>query len=100
MYSSDRLAHIIGNGELALIDRATGFADIIPENGAAFYGSEEEFYDKLAFYKNNADARMKAARKGYEAFYREFDNKTVTAYMAALLSGTFKTPERPWQIVI
>ena len=100
LYSSDRLAHIIGNGELALIDRATGFADIIPEDGAAFYGSEEEFYDKLAFYKNNADARMKAARKGYEAFYREFDNKTVTAYMAALLSGTFKTPERPWQIVI
>ena len=100
LYSSDRLAHIIGNGELALIDRATGFADVIPEDGAAFYGSEEEFYDKLAFYKNNADARMKAARKGYEAFYREFDNKTVTAYMAALLSGTFKTPERPWQIVI
>ena len=43
---------------------------------------------------------MKAARKGYEAFYREFDSKTVTAYMAALVSGTFKTPERPWQIVI
>lgn len=100
LYSSDRLAHIIGNGELALIDRATGFADVIPEDGAAFYGSEDEFYDKLAFYKNNSDARMKTAHRGYENFYREFDNKIVAAYMAALLFDRFKQPERLWQIVI
>ncbi len=100
LYSSDRLAHIIGNGELALIDRATGFADVIPEDGAAFYGNREEFYDKLAFYKNNTDARMKAAALGHRAFYREFDNQSVTAYMAALLFEQFKTAQRPWQIVI
>lgn len=100
LYSSDRLAHIIGNGELALIDRATGFADVIPEDGAAFYGSEEEFFDKLAFYKNNPDARMRAARKGYESYYAEFDNKIVTAYMAALMFDKFKAPKRSWQIVV
>ncbi len=43
---------------------------------------------------------MKAAREGYEAYYKEFNNQTVTAYMAALLFDNFPKPERPWQIVI
>lgn len=100
LYSSDRLAHIIGNGQLAMIDRACGFADVLPETGVAFYGSETEFYDKLAYYVKNPAARMKAAREGYEAYYKEFNNQTVTAYMAALLFDNFPKSERPWQIVI
>lgn len=100
LYSSDRLAHIMGNGQLALIDRATGFSDIIPEDAAAFYGSEDEFFEKLAFYKNNPQARMKAAQKGYETYYQEFNNQIVTKFMADILFDNFKAAERPWQIII
>ncbi len=100
LYASDRLAHIVGNGELALIEREAGFNEILSEDGAAFFSSEEEMIDKLAFYKNNPEARMKAAQIGHEAYFREFNNTVATAFMAELLFGTFKQAARPWQVVV
>lgn len=100
LYSSDRLAHIMGNGQLALIDRRCGYNHVFGEDGAAFYDSEAEFYDKLKFFIGNPQARMATARKGYEIFYREFDNTIVTHYMADLLFGRFNHPERTWQLVL
>lgn len=100
LYASDRLAHIVGNGELALIEREAGFNEFLSEDGAAFFSSEEEMIDKLAFYKNNPEARMKAAQIGHEAYFREFNNTVVTAFMAELLFGTFKQAARPWQVVV
>jgi len=100
LYSSDRLAHIIGNGQLALIDRRTGFNQILGEEGAAFYDNEEEFYDKLKFFVTNPQSRMEIARRGYEIFYREFSNTEVTRYMGDLLFGNFKTAQKSWQIVL
>lgn len=100
LYTSDRLAHIMGNGQLALIDRRTGFEEILGKNAAGFYTSEEEFYDLLKHYKNNPQSRMKTAEKGYQVYHSEFNNVFVTRFMADLLFGNFKNPEKPWQIVI
>lgn len=100
LYSSDRLAHIMGNGQLALIDRRTGYNHILSEEGAAFYETPEEFFDKLRFFVRNPLSRMEIARNGYEIFYREFDNAIVTRYMTDILFGRFKEAERKWQIVL
>lgn len=100
LYSSDRLAHIIGNGQLALLEREAGFNEILSEDGAAFFSTEQEFIDKLHFYKNNPEARMKAAKIGYDAYYREFNNKLVTAWMMELLFDNNPKPQHLWQIVV
>lgn len=100
LYSSDRIAHIMGNGQMAVVDRRCGFEDILGKDSAGFYTEEEEFFDLLSFYKQNPQARMKIAKNGYEAYYREFNNDYVTKYMADLLFGNFKQAERDWQITL
>ena len=57
LYSSDRLAHMIGNGLLVFVDRRTGFGDIFKEDEMAFYETPEELYEKLNYFKNNPDQK-------------------------------------------
>lgn len=98
-YSSDRMAHIMANGGLAFIDRRTGFNDMFGEDEAAFYTEKSEFFDKLKFFKNNPEVRMKTAQKGYEKIHQEFNDKVVAQYMADVL---FDNPvvKKDWQLIL
>ena len=100
LYSSDRLAHIMADGQLAFIDRRNGFTDLFEEDEAAFYETREEFFDKLWYFKESPQQRMKTARKGWEKIHTEYNERTVTKFMADLLFDKFKPEGRPWQIII
>lgn len=100
LYSSDRLAHIMANGQLAFIDRRTGFNDLFAEDEAAFYSEQEEFFDKLKYFKENPEKRMEAAKKGFEKIHNEFNEKIVTKFMADLMFDKFKDEGKPWQIIL
>lgn len=100
LYSSDRLAHIMANGQLAFVDRQTGFSDLFGENEAAFYSEEEEFFDKLRYFKENPAKRMETAKKGFEKIHGEFNEKIVTKFMADLMFDNFKPENKPWHIII
>lgn len=99
LYSSDRLVHTMANGQLAFIDRRTGFNDLFGEDEAAFYQSREEFFDKLKYFHEHPEARMQNARKGYEKIHGEFSGQAVTRYMGDLLFKN-QTEEKPWHIII
>ncbi len=86
-YSSDRMVHLMANGVLAFVDRRTGFNDMFSEDEVAFYSDEAEFLDKIKFFKDNPQARMKAAKSGWEKVHSEFSDVAVTAKMAKILFG-------------
>ena len=98
-YSSDRMVHIMANGGLAFIDRRTGFNDIFTEDEAAFYSERGEFFDKLRFYKENPEARMKTAEKGFIKIHHDFNDIVITKYMADLLFSN-KITEKTWQVLL
>ena len=100
LYSSDRMVHGMANGQLALLDKRNGFQDLFTENEAVFYDTPEEFYDKLAFYKNNPQARMKIAAAGHQKIHQEYGITPVCRYMADLLFENKTETSRPWQILI
>ena len=89
LYSSDRLAHMIGNGLLVFVDRRTGFGDIFKEDEMAFYETPEELYEKLNYFKNNPEVRMEHAYKGYEKYYSLFNEQKIGKYISDLLFDTF-----------
>jgi hypothetical protein len=100
LYSSDRMIHSFANGQLVFIDTRNGFQDIFSDKEAVFYTTKEEFYDKLSYYKNNPQERMKIAQAGHKKAHTEFSNVAVTKYMADILfDETFK-PQKNWQIII
>lgn len=50
LYASDRMAHLMGNGALALIDARSGFGDLFNEDEIAFYRDEENYIAKLIIF--------------------------------------------------
>lgn len=100
LYSSDRLVHIMANGQLAFVDKRTGFNDLFNEDEVAFYQTQEEFFDKLKFFHNNPIERMKIAKKGYEKIHSEFSDINVTKYMADVLFNNKIKEKKAWHITI
>lgn len=89
LYSSDRMAHAMGNGALAFVDRRTGFNDLFDENEIAFFNSAEELIEKAIYFKNNQSERMKTAERGWKKYHNLFNELVIGKYIASLLAEEF-----------
>lgn len=96
LYASDRMTHMMGNGQLTFMDRRTGFQDIFSDDEIAFYEEKGDFLDKLKFYHNNPKARMKVAKNGYEKIHKEFNHKEVCEYMMNKLFDKTIKNKKDW----
>ncbi|MBS0297848.1 MAG: glycosyltransferase family 1 protein [Proteobacteria bacterium] len=81
LYSSDRLAHLAGNGVAVLIERVTGYGDLFGEDEMLFYSSDDELAEQIARHARDGFARKAVARKGWARYRELFDNARVAAYM-------------------
>lgn len=96
LYSSDRLAHMVGNGQMVLIDKRTGYGDIFNDDEMVFYETKEEFFDKLKYYIDNPQERMKIAKKGCEKYRELFNEQVVAKYIVDVLFNTLNKKEYCW----
>lgn len=96
LYSSDRLAHLTGNGQLAFIERATGYDQLFGEDEMGFFSSLEELADKLARYKAEPRARMRAAAAGRARYAELFNERRVAAYIVDAAFGETRESDYPW----
>lgn len=87
LYSSDRLAQMAGSGMLVFVDRATGYGGLFGEDCFAFYSTEAELYEKLAFFAGDDAARRETARRGWEAYRAAFDCGVIGAYIVDVVFG-------------
>lgn len=96
LYSSDRMAHAMGNGCLAVIDRRGGFADLLGEDAALFYETKEELVEKITFCLENPAFRCKVAQNGWRRCYELFNETLIARYVASLLEETFNAADYPF----
>lgn len=100
LYSSDRMAHAMGNGCLTYLDRRTGFNDLFGEDEAAFFSSREELIDKLERFRTDQAQRRLYARRGWLRYHDIF-NETITAkYVVSLLDGSFNPDDYPFPTLL
>jgi hypothetical protein len=99
LYTSDRMAHLMGNGVLALVDRRTGYDDLFSDEEAAFFTSEEELYQKIDFYRKNPQKRMQVAKNGWKKYHELFNERFIGKYVADLLFGGFDAKNYPWPTI-
>ncbi len=100
LYSSDRMAHAMGNGCLAFIDRRTGWGDIFKDDEAGFFSSPEEIYDKANFFIRHPQIRQKIAENGWRKYHKLFNETAVAGYAAALLDGSFAAENYPFPTLL
>ncbi len=81
LYSSDRLAQLMGNGLLAFVNEATGFQTLFEEECAVFFKDQEDLLEKIIYYKNNDEERKMIARKGRDHYRSHYTSEKITDYM-------------------
>lgn len=96
LYTSDRMAHLCGSGQLTFIDRATGYGELFDENELAFYSTEDELLDRLEGFLADDDARRRTARAGWTAYRALFDTRRVAEYILAVLYDDIDPATHRW----
>jgi Glycosyl transferases group 1 len=81
LYSSDRLAQMIGNGMAVAMERSTGYDALFGEDEMLFFSSFEELAARLRDAVAHPERRQALAAKGRESYLRLFNERTVARYI-------------------
>jgi Glycosyl transferases group 1 len=81
LYSSDRLAQMIGNGMAVLIERATGYDKLFDDDEMLFFSTFDELVAKIRDMVAAPAARQALAAKGRDKYVRLFNERTVAQYL-------------------
>jgi Glycosyl transferases group 1 len=81
LYSSDRLPQLMGNGMVALIERATGYDTLFSDAEMAFFSSFDELVDLIERFTADPAHRMAVAAAGRARYHALFNETRVGAYL-------------------
>lgn len=81
LYSSDRIAHMAGNGLAVLIDRATGYDRLFTAGQMGFFASMEELAALLRRLIADPAARQAMAQAGRARYHALFNETRVAEYV-------------------
>jgi glycosyltransferase involved in cell wall biosynthesis len=89
-YSSDRLAQLVGNGLLVLVDKKTQFSDFFSDNEIIFYKNINDLSEKILKYSRDNKQRSKIAKKGRDKYFKYFNSSIVADYIINKTFGVKK----------
>ena len=81
LYSSNRIASLMGNGLLTFIDKKTEFNKIFNENEVILYNTVDDLSDKINFFKKNEKSRINIAKNGQKKYFKLFNEKKISKYI-------------------
>ena len=80
-YSSDRLAQLMGNGLLTLIDEKTFYSDFFTKKEIITYKNYNDLVESIYRYKKNDKERILIARNGRKKYLRYFNSSLVAKFI-------------------
>jgi hypothetical protein len=96
LYSSDRVAQMCGNGQAILMDRATGYQNILGEDEFAFFSTVEELIEQTRRLKADNDNRRKRAAAGRAHYHSLFNEQIVARYILDVAFDKVRKADYPW----
>ena len=100
LYSSDRLAHLVGNGLAVLVDRATGYNRLFSEDQFAFFSTVEEMIEKLRGLIADPARRAAIAEAGRARYHELFNERRVAQYVVEAAFGEVKRADYEWPTLL
>ena len=86
-YSSDRIAQLMGNGLLTLIDERTHYSDFFSRKQIVTYKNYKDLVEKINKYKREDRERKKIAENGKKVYLKYFNSTKVAKF---ILNKTFE----------
>ncbi|WP_440919599.1 glycosyltransferase [Candidatus Pelagibacter sp.] len=80
-YSSDRIAQIVGNGLVTLIDENTQYENFFNKNEMVFYKNISDLSEKILKICKDEKLRKKIAKNGKAKYMKYFNSNNVANYI-------------------
>ncbi len=80
-YSSDRIAQIVGNGLVTLIDEKTCYNDFFDNNEMVFYKNISDLSEKIMKISRDEKLRKLIAKKGRDKYHKYFNSNLVSEFI-------------------
>ncbi|MDB9760883.1 glycosyltransferase [Pelagibacteraceae bacterium] len=95
-YSSDRIAQIIGNGLVTLIDQKTQYSDFFNNNEMVFYKNLSDLSEKIIKISKDEKLRKKIGKAGKNKYFKYFNSTIVADFLINKTFGINKTKKYFW----
>lgn len=89
LYSSDRIAQLMGNGILTFLWNKADMKGLISEKHAVYFDTQKELCEKIVHFHTHDEERKKIAAAGYNYYTTYFSTERIIQYM---IETTFKLP--------
>ena len=86
-YSSDRIAQLMGNGLLTLIDEKVCYGDFFSKNELVTYKNYNDLIYKIKKYLKDEKARRLIAKNGKKKYLKYFNSRLFAKY---IINKTFQ----------
>ena len=100
LYSSDRLAHICGNGMAVLIDRATGYDQLFNDDEFAFFSTIDEMVEKIRRMILDVHYRQALAKAGRTRYHALFNEQIIANYIIDVAMGSLNPANYHWPTTV
>jgi len=100
LYSSDRLAHMAGNGQAVLIDRGTGYDTLFDDGQMVFFSTMEELARQVRRLIAEPALRQAIAQAGRARYHDLFNETVVARYVVDVAFGTHDATRYEWPTLL
>jgi hypothetical protein len=96
LYSSDRLAHLAGNGLAVLIERSSGYDRLFTDDEMAFFSTFDDLVGQIDRLVKDPARRMRLAAAGRARYHELFNERRVAAYVLDVALDGLEPSAYPW----
>ena len=96
LYTSDRLAHMAGNGLAVMLESANGYQEFLPEGEFVYFGDFDEMIEKLRRLIADPDYRQRVAAAGRRRYHDLFNEQAVARYLVDVAFDRLDPAAYPW----
>ncbi|HEX4196074.1 MAG TPA: glycosyltransferase [Caulobacteraceae bacterium] len=96
LYSSDRLAHLAGNGLAVMIERSTGYDRLFSDDEMIFFSSFDEVVAAIDRLVRDPAHRMAVAAAGRARYHALFNERRIAQYALDVALDRLDAAAYPW----
>jgi len=96
LYSSDRIAHLMGDGLLTFLSDRGGMQRFFGDHQVAYFHDRGDLAEKILHYQTHDDERRAVAAAGRQAYHAMFDSARVLKFMVETLLGESYSESYEW----
>lgn len=96
LYSSDRIAHLMGNGILTFQSAKGGLQKFFSDREMVFYDGAADLADKILHYQAHDDERRAVAAAGRARYHKLFNAARTLRFMVETLTGAPYSEPYEW----